>query len=242
MSPRAAAEEQIVDARPGSRSRLLDAGRALVESDGVAALTVGSICDRAQLSRATFYVHFSNRDAVLLTLFLEEAAAVIGASSALATEYPQFGELCVEAFVQGVDRIRANSMLRILFADEGASVTARLASTSQAFLAMAHEFWEPLVVAAQARGEVRAGLEADAVVGWLIRVFMSYLEEPEASSTPSDVRRREIQTFLLPAFLARQETNAGTGDLEAEHLLDQLAVQNDLIRSKLDALREHLGT
>jgi AcrR family transcriptional regulator len=243
MAPRVAA-----DVRPGSvraggaRERLVTAARALVEAEGLTGLTVGSICEQAGLSRATFYVHFATRDDVLLTLFLEEAAVVIGGSGAIVTEHADFGELCVEALVSGLDTIRASPVLRVLFSDEQASVATRMASTSQAFLAMAYDFWEPVVIAAQERGEVRAGLDASAVVRWFLRVFLSYLEEDPAAQTPADEMRQEVRTFLLPAFLTRPAAGNGAADPEADHLLDQLAAHADLLRVGVDALRAQIRT
>lgn len=222
-----------------AKERLLAAARTLVERDGVDDLTVGPICELTGLSRATFYVHFSTRDDLIQTLFLEEAAKVISGSSDLASEHPAFGELCVEAIVTGLETIRSNAVLRALFSSERASATSRLASTSQAFLALAYDFWEPLVRDAQRRGEVRAGLEPSAVVRWLLRIFLSYLEEDPGSTAP-DVMREELRMFLLPAFVHRQPREAGAIDPETDRVLDQLTEQSDQLRAALDALRQQL--
>ena len=56
--------------RPGRRSRrtrreLIEAARSLLEEQGVAALTVKAVTDRADVGHGTFYHHFSSTEAVL---------------------------------------------------------------------------------------------------------------------------------------------------------------------------------
>jgi AcrR family transcriptional regulator len=241
MTPRSAVDTPPRAIPPGgAKDRLLAAARGLVERGGSAEFTVGTICELAGLSRATFYAHFATRDDVVHAMFLEEAAKVIGGSTGLAEDHPEFGELCVEAIVTGLDTIRTNEILRVLFSGERASTTSRMASTSQAFLTMAYDFWEPLVRAAQARGEVRASLDPDAVVRWLLRIFLSYLEEDQSSATPPDMIRQEVSTFLLPAFLTRAPDGAGCSHPDANHALGEVVAQTELLRTRLDNIRQQL--
>jgi len=56
--------------RPSRRSRktrrdLVDAARALLEAEGVSALTVKAVTDRADVGHGTFYHHFASTEAVL---------------------------------------------------------------------------------------------------------------------------------------------------------------------------------
>jgi len=225
-----------------ARARLVAATRELIEADGISGLTVGAICDRAGLSRATFYVHFASRDEALLSVFLEEAEAVIDRSRAVAARYDEFGEMCVETMLHGMQLIRSNAALRRLFAAERASWTAQLASSSAAFLAMAHEFWEPLVADAQARGEVRPELELDAVLRWQLRILLTYLEEdPDATQSPEETRE-ELRTFLLPALLARAPVKGrGARGPKAEQLL-RLEDQAGQLHASIVDLRRQVGT
>ena len=47
------------------RSRLLEAARAVIAENGVAALTVDMVCQRATLSKRYFYAEFAGKDEVL---------------------------------------------------------------------------------------------------------------------------------------------------------------------------------
>ncbi|SDU54979.1 TetR/AcrR family transcriptional regulator [Gordonia westfalica] len=48
-----------------SRTALLDAARGLVLEQGSGAITISAICQRAQVSRPTFYQHYSSPDELL---------------------------------------------------------------------------------------------------------------------------------------------------------------------------------
>lgn len=66
----AAAAAETHPERPGRRSRktrrdLVDAARALLEAEGVSALTVKAVTDRADVGHGTFYHHFPSTEAVL---------------------------------------------------------------------------------------------------------------------------------------------------------------------------------
>ncbi|MFN2376621.1 MAG: TetR/AcrR family transcriptional regulator [Candidatus Binatia bacterium] len=74
--------------RPGRRSRrtrgeLLQAARAVLEQDGLAALTVKAVTERADVGHGTFYHHFPSTEALL--------AAAIGESMRELSEAMQAG-------------------------------------------------------------------------------------------------------------------------------------------------------
>lgn len=54
--------------RVRARARLLDAGHELCREGGFITCTVDDICDRAGVSRATFYKHFGSKDGLLTAL------------------------------------------------------------------------------------------------------------------------------------------------------------------------------
>lgn len=62
--------------RAERREQLLEACREVVGRDGVAATTVGSVCDQAGLTKRYFYESFTDLDAILLELLEELFAAV----------------------------------------------------------------------------------------------------------------------------------------------------------------------
>ena len=225
-----------------ARERLVLAARSQIKKRGVGDLTVAKVCEAAGLSRATFYLHFASRDEVLLAVFLEEAAAVLADAAEVAAAHDNFGDLCVETVLHGLGTIRTNPWLGMMFADERASVTARLATTSEAFLEMALAFWAPLVDEAMARGEVRPGLDVAAAVRWLLRVFLSYLENDDIAVQGVDAVRRELRSFLLPSFLVPAGVSPGAPAPETDNLVGQVERTAEELRVAVTELRRHVGS
>ncbi len=60
--------------REVTRQRLLSAAEGIFQRDGYSGTTVGSIATSANVSRATFYVHFTDKFDVLMTLMRADLA------------------------------------------------------------------------------------------------------------------------------------------------------------------------
>lgn len=58
------------------REALLDVAKAIVEERGPAGVTMGTVAERAQVTRALVYKHFSNKESLLLDLYRREARAL----------------------------------------------------------------------------------------------------------------------------------------------------------------------
>jgi AcrR family transcriptional regulator len=69
----ATTERLSADAR---REALLDATADLVRASGPAAVTMGAVAARAEVTRALVYKHFANRDALLAALYRREAGRI----------------------------------------------------------------------------------------------------------------------------------------------------------------------
>jgi AcrR family transcriptional regulator len=64
-SPTMTVREEL---REATRQRLLSAAEGIFQRDGYSGTTVGSIASSANVSRATFYLHFTDKSDVLMTL------------------------------------------------------------------------------------------------------------------------------------------------------------------------------
>lgn len=68
-----AADRLTSDAR---REALLDVTRRLVDEQGPGGVTMGTVAERAGVTRALVYKHFENKDALLVALYQREATAL----------------------------------------------------------------------------------------------------------------------------------------------------------------------
>jgi AcrR family transcriptional regulator len=96
----AAAPERLgAEAR---REALLDVARELVVEDGPEGVTMGTVAERADVTRALVYKHFANRDDILAALFRREATALYRALRRTVAAAPEGFELKLRAFVHAV--------------------------------------------------------------------------------------------------------------------------------------------
>lgn len=112
------------------RELLLDVTMALVLEAGAGAVSMGSVAERAEVTRALVYKHFSNKDELLTALFQREAAKVdreIRGQIALAGEgFESKLRAYVHAVVEGVtDAAPFIDPLRAAAADAGFGRTQR---------------------------------------------------------------------------------------------------------------------
>jgi AcrR family transcriptional regulator len=225
-----------------TRQRLVAAARELILRDGLSRLTVGNICDAANVSRATFYLHFANRNDVVGALVVEEAAVLRSSLEKKAKRYPNFAELCVEMMLESLHAVERNKVVYGLLNDDRASRAARLSTTSAAFDEVAMGLWEPLLRDAQHRGEARAGLDPTDVVHWFRRIFLSYLEAAEGHRPTDEAMRRELETFLLPAMLSDETARAYATDHALRSLVGTIASRSADLAGAVDELRRHTAS
>jgi AcrR family transcriptional regulator len=92
-------ERLAADAR---RDALLDIARTLVEEGGPAEVTMGTVADRAEVTRALVYKHFANRDDILGALYRREAAALDRALRREVAAAPDGLEPKLRAFITAI--------------------------------------------------------------------------------------------------------------------------------------------
>jgi AcrR family transcriptional regulator len=74
--------------KDATRARILAASRACFERRGVAETRFEEIAAEARISRATLYLHFVNKDAVLVALLAEHLTAALGIYAKLQSAEP----------------------------------------------------------------------------------------------------------------------------------------------------------
>ena len=61
-----------LDPDPGVRDALVNAAAEIVREEGIAAVSVARVLDRAALSTRAFYRHFDSKDALVSAVFLQK--------------------------------------------------------------------------------------------------------------------------------------------------------------------------
>jgi AcrR family transcriptional regulator len=102
------AQRAFVDALPerldakARREALLDVAQRLVADEGPSSVTMGSVAERADVTRALVYKHFANKDAILAALYRREAAALDRAIAREVAAAPEGLEPKLRAFAHAV--------------------------------------------------------------------------------------------------------------------------------------------
>lgn len=102
------AQRAFVDALPerldakARREALLDVAQALVAATGPSSVTMGSVAQQAEVTRALVYKHFANKDDILAALYRREAVALDRAIAREVAAAPEGFEPKLRAFAHAV--------------------------------------------------------------------------------------------------------------------------------------------
>lgn len=173
-APRSAAGRS----RAATRERLLESGRTLFAREGLRGVTSHDIARTAGVAAGTFYLHFSDKQAMFREIALEAVAALrarLATSSKTSPDVPS--------------AVRSHSEALIGFAEENRDFVRILMSPDADAAAVESVVLDTLAggIAARRRARIAAGelppeldpdVVAQAVVGMLARVVAWWVEDP----------------------------------------------------------------
>ncbi len=185
-----------------ARARLVDAAEACLDRTGLAKTSLEDVAAEAQVSRATIYRYFTNRDELLLAVLLRELDRSydhdLDPLVAGATTLDTMAAAIVDASAHLLTAIRANPKLQIFLSRDGA---ATIAGASVALFRAFADDLAPYLAAAQAAGLLRAELDLAEASEWILRGILSLLTvDGPVSRTEAD-ERRFLHTYLVPALV-----------------------------------------
>jgi len=157
----------------------------LFDADGYERVTIGQICEAADVARATFFLHFPSKQALLVALDYLLAAELAGRLGASASSAIAECRALVDGLAQvGPRRLRA--LLSAGFTDAGR--TSGL-----------HAVAADIVERGQRRGELRRNVSPPLAASIILAGALSVLSEPTAggSAGTRETRRNELLHTLL---------------------------------------------
>lgn len=180
-----------------TRRMLKDALASLILEKGYGALTVQEILDRADVGRATFYAHYRDKEALLLSLFAELRDSLRQEFMGISVEdMARFGEgigLTLPLFAHAAQQRR---LYRILLGSPDGAVLLRYLRGVLATPLEAH-----LRAAVETSGRVsamRVPVMVAAYVSAVLGVLVWWLEE-DAPCTPKEMDRL-VERLLAPGM------------------------------------------
>ena len=184
------------------QSRLLDAAEACFAQYGLAKTTMEDVARSANMSRATVYRYFENRDDLLMGAVEREArrTAVVIKDRLEGIEDP--GEYIIEGIVQSLVEIPKHEILSMIHNADAVGLTSRLVLNSERLANVALEFVLPVIEPAREKGLLRENVDIDSMIEWIYRLLGSYLAVPSTNATSLEELREQFRTMLLPALLS----------------------------------------
>jgi AcrR family transcriptional regulator len=185
-----------------ARGRLVDAAALCLDRFGLAKTTLEDVAAAAQVSRATIYRYFANRDELVLAVILRELDRSYDHSLddfvAGAVSPEAMGDAIVAASAYLLETIRSNPKLQIFLSREGA---ATVAGASEAFFTAIAEQLRPYLEPAQQHGLLRADLDLAETSEWILRCILSLLTVDGPVTRDLDDERHLLATYLVPALI-----------------------------------------
>jgi len=190
-----------------ARQRILDAAEACFGRFGLEKTTLEDVASAAKVSRQTVYNHFrGGREELLETVFLRDIQEQVNRALEIMRTAPTFAVGVVDAITFSVmDTRRAiaeKTPLGLLFSADAAGITTSLAGASAVYFDRSRENFRPFLAKARANGELRDGLDADAIIEYLMRITLSFLSTVSREPVRDEAEIKAfLVTFLLPPLV-----------------------------------------
>lgn len=179
---------------------ILDAAEKCFARFGVQKTSVGDISSAANLSRASVYRCFANRDAIIEGVMLRDAARIFNEMIQHIEQFESLEDRITEALIFIMETIESNERLTSILATDAALLIA----SSNTVYERLDLFTQPILNERHFRdlGRFRQDITPDEVKEYLIQNVFGLLTLKTQASKNVDSRKRYIRKFIVPAVLA----------------------------------------
>lgn len=182
---------------------ILTAAETCFERFGIAKTTMDDVARVAEVSRATVYRYFSDRESLILASVRRRARMNMEPARAFIAKWPTFAERLTEGICHNVRRGKRDPMVHLLVSpNEMALATALLQSTGVA-VDLTFELWDPILREAQEAGEMRADIDRRELCEWIAHLEIMFISQFDHDDAALDRFRSMIKNFFVPAVLPR---------------------------------------
>lgn len=184
------------------RERMLDAAESCLQRFGLAKTTIEDVAQASELSRATIYRQFGNRDGLLLAVAARDAERTATDAELYLRRFDDVGSWIVEGMLFCLREIPKRPVLSQFLAPQELGAASRMLLTSDRMLAIGAEILRPMFEPARQEDLLQESLQLDSLMEWVLRILMSYLTVPGPPDRTEDDLRQLLRGMLLPAVLA----------------------------------------
>ena len=161
-----------------TRERILDAAEQAMRRFGFRRASMNDVAQLARVSRGSVYRYFPDRDTLVAAVLERLAQRFVASSEPSVRRRRTLAAQIAEAAVF----IRAHLDDAVLTLGPGdvedRIIATLLAAQMDGLLQEFVAFWQPYLQAAEARGEIRPGLDHRRAAEWIVRVMVSFVMMP----------------------------------------------------------------
>lgn len=188
------------DDTDAARDILIEAAAQTFAKIGVNKTTIEDVASAANVSRATVYRYFKDRDDLVLGVMLRQTEAHLRQILPKLTKAATPGLALTEFIVLTARRAKVDPHIEMLFSTNLVGFSTRVAGASGALFEMITEYIRPFIEEAQTNGELRDGITVEGAGEWTLRTTLSMMSVDGPQARTETGLRELLQTYFVPAL------------------------------------------
>lgn len=198
MSVQRWGDNSRISDQASGRALILQAAKQCFTAASVESTNMDQVAQQAGVSRRTVYRYFRNKQDLILAVVEDQAEAFftemeVSAAALATTDFPALLKHC---FIFSIDHGPKMDGFQLLFGKTNAASTVAFYLSSERLKQHWQSLLKPAFEAAQAKGELAAGLDFDDLVIWMGRTILSFIQFPEDIA----LVERLLEQYLLPSL------------------------------------------
>lgn len=176
------------------------AARRSFERLGVARTRIDDVAAEAKVSRATVYRYFRDRDELVLAVLETEADAFLAEVVRRFSGEGPLQQQLVDGVVYAISTVRHDEHLALLFTPESLGLSTAVPGAWELLFARARSGLTPLLRTWRASGDLRAEVDLDEAVEWILRTVLSMLTVVGPAGRTDEELRAYLHTYFVPSL------------------------------------------
>jgi AcrR family transcriptional regulator len=182
-----------------SRQAVMRAAERCIQRHGIRKTTMDDIAREARISRPSIYRFFADRDELLVALTEEHSRMLTAKAHKFLTRQACFEDALIEGLLYLADHGNRDPFTRFLVAPEDNDFAMRIGTTDTAAV-LTGEYWDPILDDAEAKGEMRTGLDRQQLHVWLANVGLMLMSLQDKDKSSIAAYRTMVRDLVAPAF------------------------------------------
>jgi AcrR family transcriptional regulator len=183
--------------------RVLAAADDCFQRYGIAKTTMEDVARAANISRATLYRYFADRESLLTESVRRRARLNMKTARSYFSRRATIEEKITDGIIRNVRQGKRDPLVRLLVSPEEMELAAKLLERSGLAIELTRELWQPVLRDAQENGEIASDVDIVELCEWISHLEIMFIsqvgDEPEALAWV----RRMVGRFVVPAITPR---------------------------------------